>query len=54
MRADRTVKGKLLSVQFFLSLLYPGLHVQLKDPWALLQMALRTAPVSVCFTLVDV
>ena len=44
MRADQTLKRKLLSVQFFPSLLYPGLHVQLKDPWVLLQMASELHP----------
>ena len=43
MRADQTVKRKL-PVQFFPSLLYPGLHVQLKDPWVLLQMASEPQP----------
>ena len=38
MRADQTQKWKL-PVQFFPSLLYPGLHEQLKDPWVLLQVA---------------
>ena len=43
MRADQTLKRKL-PVQFFPSLLHLGLHVQLKDPWVLLQMASEPQP----------
>ena len=45
MRTDQTLKRELpVSVRFFPSLLYPGLHVQLKDPWVLLQMASEPQP----------
>ena len=37
MRTD--ISLKILPVQFFPSPVNPGLHVQLKDPWLLLQNA---------------
>ena len=38
MQADQTLI-KILPVQFCPSPVYPGLHVQSKDPWVLLQNA---------------
>ena len=38
MQADQTLI-KILPVHFCPSPVYPGVHVQLKDPWVLLQNA---------------
>ena len=39
MRCEKTRPPQTVPVQLYLSPLYPGLHVQLKDPWVLLQTA---------------
>ena len=48
MRTD--ISLKILPVQFFPSPVNPGLHVQLKDPWLLLQNASELQLLSVSTT----